>query len=64
VHRPRLYYKHVDQANSPPLQNIDSVVWKDIRDELLRLSEIIHPTEEIDESLEALVYSIAPPFAT
>ena len=42
----RLYYKHKDSANSPPLQNDNSVAWNKIKDELLELAEVFNPKKE------------------
>ena len=63
VHYPRLYYEHTKLANYSALPNIDSVVWEDIRDELLRLEEIIHGIEEKDDSIESQIHSLSPPWA-
>jgi site-specific DNA recombinase len=63
VHCPRLYFEHTELANNPALPNKDSVVWEDIRDELLRLEEIIHPKEEKDDSIEGQIHSLSPPWA-
>lgn len=63
MHYPRLYYEHTDLANYSALPNIDSVAWEDIRNELLRLAEIIHPKEEKDDSREGQIHSLSPPWA-
>lgn len=42
----RLYYKHKDSANSPPLKKLESVVWNKIKDELLKLAEIFDPNNK------------------
>jgi len=62
VHYPRLYYEHTKLANYPALQNLDNVVWEDIRGELLRLEKIIYPTDQMDESLDCQMYALAPRF--
>jgi DNA invertase Pin-like site-specific DNA recombinase len=41
VHYPILNYKHENQANSPPLQNKESVVWNDVKKELVFLEELL-----------------------
>lgn len=63
VHHRRLYYEHTKLATNPTFKNIDSVAWNEIRDELVSLSEIIHPTEEKGDFEEALLYGQGPPFA-
>ncbi len=63
MHYPRLYYEHTDLANYSALQNLDSEVWEDIRNELLRLDEIIHSTEEKDDCFEDQIHSLSPPWA-
>jgi hypothetical protein len=41
VHHPGLYYEHEDLANNSVLQNQGSIVWSDIKDELLKLEQEI-----------------------
>jgi len=47
VHRPGIYYKHVKQATSPPLQNKEKVAWYNIVAELKQLAEILNPIEDL-----------------
>lgn len=49
VHRPGLYYKHTNPANSPPLQHENSIAWHDIVPELKALAEIFDPSSKTDE---------------
>jgi site-specific DNA recombinase len=48
VHYSGLNYEHTDSANSPPLQNPQSIVWNNIRDELLALEQKINSIDNND----------------
>lgn len=46
-----LNYEHTNPSNSPPLPNDTSVVWDELKKDLLRLQECLTPTTtEIDQS--------------
>lgn len=46
VHRQRLYYKHINSANSPALNNEHNIAWNDIVPELKLLAEMLDPSNK------------------
>lgn len=61
VHHRRLYYKHTNSANSPPLQNKKSIVWDNIKQELQKLAEIFDPNNKNSEDLSSVSCPSLPP---
>lgn len=42
-----LDYEHTNPSNSPPLKYLQSIVWDDIKDELLRLDKSLRPIDTV-----------------
>ena len=58
---PTLNYKHENQANSPPLQNIKDMVWNEVEKELQFLDHLLRVNNKNTDSDPPFSYPFSSP---